>query len=641
MIAIFREFTKSIFAKILLGVLALGMAVWGVEGVFKNQLGNAVITAGSREVSPAEFQRIWNSVRQRREQQTGRPVTPAEMIEANAHRSIAEQLATENSFAHWITTARIKPADSLMADQISKVPEFFNPITNAFDETAFQTFLQRNNISKADFDREIRDQIAVSHFQTGMAMGLRAPRIYTAMQVAYQMERRDITWFPVTPQTAGIPSPPTDAQLTSFINENQDRLRRPEFRQITLVLFRPAHYAQQIVLNEAQVRQIYESRRAQLAQAERRTFTQITLANPAMAPRVVQALRANQDPAAVARAVGGQLVTYTDKPATSVPDAIVARTVFGMTAGQVSDPIRGQLGVAVVKLASVSPGREVSFEEARPDIERALRTEESSERVFNAVQKFEEARAAGATLQAAAQQVGAEMRALPFAVSEGGLTPQGQRVGAPEAVFKAAFALPPGGESDTAEEGGQGAYFVVRVDKVIPSGLPTIAADRAMLSNGWMALEVDKRMRAKAAELAARIAKGESVAAVAASAGASVQTIAGLERGRHPLFGPQLLNEIFLKKSGEGFNNRLGPPNARMAVPPYIVGRVDAIHTPPVGIAARAAEDRRLPASQQIMAEMAELAQTWARNKVKPKINTARVDTLVGVTQPDAPGKKK
>lgn len=645
MIALIRAFSKTIFARILLGVLAIAMAGFGLQGVFSDSLSTAVITAGDRQTSPQEFNRIWGRIRQQEEQRQGRPVTSDEMVAQNAHRAIADDLATRNSFAYWLQTARVRPSDTLLAERIAQIPDFFNPVTNAFDEKAFADVLARNGLTKKNFDREIRDEIATGHLGMGMAAGLRAPRIYSAMQVAYQMERRDITWFAVTDRIAGIPAAPTDAQLTTFINENKERLRRPEFRQLTLVLFRPANYGRQVAIDEAAVRRIYESRKAQLAQAERRTFTQITVNNPQIAPRVAAALRANQDPATVARQVGGQIIQWDDKPQTSVPDAAVAQAAFSMTVGQVSNPIRGQLGgISIVKLSNIAPGHEVPFEEARGPIEQAMRAEEAGQKVFDAVQKYEEARAAGATLEAAARQVGAEVRSLPFAVSDTGLTQQGQRVGAPDAVFKAAFDLPPGGESDSAEEAGQGAYFVVRVDKVIPPGLPTIAADRGMLTGAWIGLEVDKRMRAKSAELMARIARGETVAAVAASAGAQVQTTAGLERARHPLFSPQFLGEVFLKKPGEAFNTRLGPPNPRMVLPPYIVGKVDAVRTPPTVIAARTTEDARPVVSQAIVREMAELAQAYARDKVKPRIREDRIDRIVGATSADAPpppGKKK
>ena len=43
------------------------------------------------------------------------------------------------------------------------------------------------------------------------------------------------------------------------------------------------------------------------------------------------------------------------------------------------------------------------------------------------------------------------------------------------------------------------------------------------------------------------------------------------------------------------------------------------------------------------MREMAELAQSYARSKVKPKIRTSRIDALVGATEamPPPAGKKK
>lgn len=645
MITLFRQFSKSIFAKIIFGLLIIAMGAFGIQQAVTADLGSAVIVAGDRETSAVDFKRIFDNARKQEEARVQRPITAEDMIRANLHRRIANQLSEQNSVLSWLDSIRITAGDTLITDAMRREQAFLNPVTGAFDKDQFLQALQRAGMTEAEYQRETRDQLATMHFGSGMAMGLRAPRIYGAMQAAYALERRDISVFAVTPQMAGIPAPPTDAQLTQFINQNQAALRRPEFRQLTLVLFTAGAVASQVSVPEADIRRDYEARKASLAQAERRTFVQIPVRTPQSAQQVIAALRAGQDPAAVARAAGVTAVTFTDKPQTSVPDGAVAQAAFAMTAGQVSDPIRGQLGMAVVKLISIAPGHAVSFEEARPAIETRLRSEAAAEKVYEAVQKFEDARTAGKSMLEAAQIAGGRVVTLPAPVTESGLLPNGQRLGAAnmDAVFQAAFALAPGGESDATEDFGNGEYFAVKVDRVIPAGLPTIARDRPMLAGAWMGREIDKRMKAKAEELARRISRGESLAAVAASVGGQVRTVPNMTRQPNPALGP-LIQEIFLRRRGEAFSGRLPPPQPNAPVAPYAVGRIDAIHTPVPAVAARVVEAQRPQVSDSISRDMAQLASAAAKLRVKPRVKLEAIDSAVGAVAPAEPtpaGKKK
>jgi peptidyl-prolyl cis-trans isomerase D len=642
MISFFRKMSQSIFAKFLFGLLIIAMGAFGAQQAVQSQLRSGLIEAGDRSTTESDFKRIFENRRKQLEQQARRPVTQEELVRANEHRRLANELADQNSFMAWLDSIEFKPGDKLIADTMSRERAFLNPVTGAFDETQFRTALRDAGVTEEEYQPESRDQLASTHFGAGMAMGLRAPSIYGALQAAYALERRDVSVFQVTPQMTGVPAKPTDAQLTAFINENKDRLRRPEFRQLTLVMFTASAVANQVAVPEAEIRRTYEATKDRLAQAERRTFVTIPVRTPQDAQKVITALRANQDPNAVARSVGVTAVAYNDKPQTSVPDVAVARAAFSMQTGQVSDPIRGQLGMSVVKVTAISPGHAVSFEEAKPDIVTRLSNEAASEKVYEAVQKFEDARQAGKPMLEAARIAGGRVVTLPAPVTADGLVPSGQRLGNEnmKVVFEAGFALPPGGESDTTEDFGNGEYFAVKVDRVIPAGLPTLASNRSELTNAWMVRELDKRLKAKADELANRIRRGERIAAVAASAGGHLLTLPNLPRQPNPSLG-QLVQEIFLHKAGDVFTGLAGT-NRGSPVPIYLVGRVDAIHTPPQPVAARAVQTQAPRVADGLARDMAQLAQSAARARIKPKVKLEAIDAAVGATPPDVPaGKKK
>src|SRR5690606_22967531 len=86
-----------------------------------------------------------------------------------------------------------------------------------------------------------------------------------------------------------------------------------------------------------------------------------------------------------------------------------------------------------------------------------------------------------------------------------------------------AYSLSKGGESDVIDAG-QGQYFVLRLTDIRPAALPTLAEVREPLAAQWIQRENAKRLSAKTEELAGRVRGGQDIAAVAASAGATLVT---------------------------------------------------------------------------------------------------------------------
>lgn len=638
MLASARAFAKSWPAKLLLGALVIGLGIFGVEQAFTSgQWSTAVIKAGGREVSPIDFKREFDARRKEGEARAGRPITPAEMAEAGVHKVIAERMARQESLLDILHRIGLRPGDRLMADQLRQMQAFFNPITGAFDEKAFQDVLRREGYTKPQFDRQMRDQLTLMHFGDAMSIGLRAPRIMGALQAGYSMETRDLSLFVLGQNAIQMPGQPTDAQLEQFIRENQDRLRQPERRRVTLVLFTAKAVASQVSVPEDEVQRRFEARRAALSQGERRSFVQIALPDPRAAPRVIAGLRAGQDPRALAAAAGGQAVVYTEKAQSAVPDPAVAQAAFSLQPGQVSNLIQGRLGASVVKVNAVAPAREATLDEYRDQIVAAVRQEQEAEAIYAAVGKFDEAREKGVPLLEAARQAGAQIYSVPAPMTAQGVAPNGRPLGWPEPILRTAFELPPGGESDTAEEvgDGRGEYFAVKVDQVYPSGLPTVAKDREDLTRAWQINELRRRAEAKAQELAARVQRGESIQAVAASVGAQVQTRRNVPRQAGQNMPADLIGKLFSGKKGDAFPAQVGP----LA---FVVGRIDDLHSPPPGPAGRVVEEQRPAVTRELFDEMIGLAQIAAKERVKPKIFNDRVNAAAGLAPEDVPedGKK-
>lgn len=243
MLSATRKFAKSWVAAVLIGLLVLSFAIFGVNDAFQGNYTNDVVKAGSRHVSGPDFRREFDNFRKGAEEQTKRPITIEEAAQAGLDVRLMDEIATRESFGEMLRKIGIHPSDTLMESELRKIPAFFNPVSGAFDKALYQQRLSENGLDPARFETLLRDQIAESHTAAAMVNGLRVPRAYGALTALYELEARDVGYFVIDPRTVPQPAQPTDAQLQAFMKENAERMTLPEFRVLTVVAFTPSRSA--------------------------------------------------------------------------------------------------------------------------------------------------------------------------------------------------------------------------------------------------------------------------------------------------------------------------------------------------------------------------------------------------------------
>ncbi|HYD45976.1 MAG TPA: SurA N-terminal domain-containing protein [Phenylobacterium sp.] len=632
MLTAFRNFAKSWAAVILIGLLVISFAVFGINDVFRGQFSDWVVKAGERTVSAADFKRAFDNYRQQLSQQNqGQPVTTEQAVEGGVDRSLLEDMARNEAFSEILRRAGVRPSPELVVAELRKNPGLFDPVTGRFDENIYAQRLAENGLTPAQFEGYLRDELARTHLVAAVVNGLQAPKAYAALGAAYMTEQRDLAWFAIRPIAADRPPAPTDAQLTAFMQENAQRLTIPEMRILTVVRFSAAAQPPQPV-DPAEIAKRFEFRKDSLSQAETRTFVQVPAKDAAAAATIRQRLLAGEDPNAVARALGVEAIPYNDRPKSAVADRAVAEAAFALPAGAVSNPIQGGLGLAVVKVTAITPGREATLEQMRPAIQAELQAEAAQDRVYALTEAYDKAHAGGASLTEAAAKAGVPAVTVG-PVTNRGLNRQGQPTpGLSPKVLETAFALAADGESEVIEEA-KGEYFAVKVDRIQPAALPPLAEVKPQLVPVWTAVETVKRMQARADALVARLEKKEPLAQVAASVGATVNNAVGLDRataGQNQSVPRPVLGKAFAAKPGEAFSAEGGPFQ-------IVVGQLAAIRPAPARQVASFIEPQRQQLAVDIFRGLGESARVFARTKLKAQVNLERARSAIGVDPAAAP----
>ncbi|MBA4804370.1 MAG: peptidyl-prolyl cis-trans isomerase [Brevundimonas sp.] len=625
MLSVFRNFAKSPWAIGLLVLLALGLLITGGSqmDILANLGPRHVITAGDRSVDAAAFRTDMERIRASAQQQSGQAVSFEQLVgEGGELVQYLEQRSQQLGFMAWAWNAGVRPGKELVLRQIRQAPGFFDSVTGRFSEEQYRSVLAENNATPEMFEEQLRDEVMTRHFGAAVGAGARLPRIYGAVLANQAMETRDGRWFTVTQAMAGRAPAPTDAQLAAFMQQNAERMRLPEFRSGTLVLFdNPADAP--AAVSEADIRERFEFRREALSQPERRTFTTLTAPTRAAAERIAAALRAGQTPAAVGQANNLQPAEYADTPRSAVSDPAVAAAVFGLNEGQVSDPVQARVGFVVARVTGVTPGQPATLEDVREQVIQELRQEAARAAVYERVEAYDKARQEGKSLEAAVAEVGARTLKIPPVTRDGrSLTQPGFT--APPQLLESMWSLGANAVSEVVEAGG-GQYFVVRVDEITPPALPSLSDPqvRAQLATAWTARENARLLSTRVDALAARVRRGEDLAAVARSVGAEVNSASGVSR-QDQARGQGVLAGLFTTARNEVFSQQ-------QAADSFVIGRTDRITPPNPTLAAPMAEQFRTRMGSDNLNALGETAIRVAADRVGAEYDLEEARRALGL----------
>ncbi|ESQ75422.1 peptidylprolyl isomerase [Asticcacaulis sp. AC402] len=633
MISILREFTKSWIFKGLMVVIALSfVGAGGAYVALGSNNGTNVVTAGKQKVTAQQFKVLFERQKRAYEEQ-GQSVTTEALVEAGIHTRLLSEMTDRKAIVGWLQKLGVKPSNKLILAEVSKFPAFLNSVTGRFDMDTYRQQLLTNQMTDKEFEAELYDQIAISQFMSTAAAGLKAPRVFTAVDAAFTLQSRDASVFFLSPQNVANPSMPTEAEIAAFYKENQTRFVLPELRTASVITFSTAQYTQEIVVNDDDLRKVYEARRAALATPETRSFVQVRAPDMAAANKISSALKAGRSPEEAARDNKGEVITYTLKPRSAVSDSKVADAAFKMQTGEVSPPVQGTLSIAVLKMGEIKIGSAPSFESVREQLAEEVRRERASEKLNKASNDFSDALAKGEDFDAAARRLGLRVAQLEPMTAEGRTANPNANYSTYAPLVKGVYALQQVGSTSDVESLGEGEYFALKLVAIKPEGAPPLAQVQDQIVMMWMTQKMQDAINAKADEAMARLNKGESLAAVAASYKTNVRSMKGVTRqsAQQQQMPRELMGRIFLSKAGETFRAETPIPTQQGQIPAVAIGRLDGVTQGDSAQTNSMAAMTQAQVDKMVGGDLSALATTSARAAIKAHSNSGIAERALGI----------
>ncbi len=611
---------------VVIGVLAISFAIWGIGDIFRGFGRSTVATIGGTEITVEQFRTIYNERLQQIGRQAGRPITPEQARQLGLDRQIASQLVAEAALDERARQLGLTLADAEVARQIMSDPLFRGP-TGGFDRLRFEQLIRNANYTEARFTQEQRRVALRKQLADTVSGGLKAPNVAVNSVHRYTAEERAVEYLVLGAAQAGeIPAPSAEA-LKTYFDEHKGLFRTPEYRAITTLSLTPLNLAPWIEVSDADARRVYEDRSARYVTAERRSVSQIVFPTAEEAKAAAERIAAGTSFVQVAadRNLSEKDIDLGLVPKSAIVDSAVGNAAFSLKEGETSAPVAGRFGTVLVHVSKIEPERVRPFEDVATEIRQEIALDRARVEVQTKHDKVEDERAAGLRLDEVAKKLGLQVQTIE-AMDRSGRNPAGEAIadlpGGADLV-PAAFAALVGVETDPLQLPG-GGYLWFDVTGVQPSRERNFEEVKDRIEVRWREDQQADVLKRRAAEIVDKLKAGASTADLASAAGVEVKTATDVRRNGSGALSPRAVEAAFAARKGDAVTAEGSGPAER------IVLRVTDIKIPPPDPAA--ADARQM--NERVKRALAEdlLTQYIMRleSELGATINTQALSQVVG-----------
>jgi peptidyl-prolyl cis-trans isomerase D len=607
-----RQGAKGWVSKVLMGLLVLSFAVWGIGG-FQGYGAGTLATVGDQEVTVQEFARLYDQA-QRVASQSGQSANTDQVL---------SQLLLGAAVDDEASRYGLGVSDDRVAEEIADT-EVFQNANGVFDRQRFETLLLSSRMDPDEYIADVKRDLVRGQIAGSINAGIEAPQ--PAVEAIYRLrnEERTISYFVVDDSAIEPVGEPSEAALQAYFEEQKADFRAPEYRALALLTLQPATLADPSAVTEEEIQAEYERRKASFEQPERRRVEQISFDDADAANAALAAIEGGEDFAAVAESNGLEVTDLGLKTKAEVLDPAIAEAAF---AAEIETPVavtEGALQPSVIRVTEVEAGSVTPLSEVEERLRGEIATRNARETVNDVYDQIEDERAAGSTLEEAAKALSLPYRQID-AVARDLRAPDGSLVfDVPNVneVINEAFESDIGIENSPIRAGD--GWVFMEVTDVTPARDRTLDEVRDEVVAAWTEAETQQRIAERADSLFERLQGGTPLATLAGEIGATVQTTEGVTRTESPegLSG-NAVNQAFAGPQGHVANAE-GPGNGRTLL------KVDRVVTPAFFAETTDAQEIAGQLTEGLQESVREAFYTQLRNSRDINVNNAVLQQLTG-----------
>ena len=532
-----RRGSTGIIAKILLSLLIVSFAVWGIADVFTGYTRGAVATVGDAKISSTDYDRVLRTELDGISAEAERRVTMEEARRQGIDRLVLSKMIGQTALKEYASQINLGLSQDRVVANLFSDPGFAGP-DGKFSRTGFNDLLNRLGMSESQFlalrlDDDLRQQ-----FSSAVLNATVTPQAMVDIENGYKNETRDIEFFKIDAgQKVSVPEP-DDAKLQAYYKDNTASFMTPEFRKFNVLVASAGDLKKEVTVTDEELKASYEAEKETYDTPEKRRVQQISFKDKATADAAREALiKGTKNFMDVAKDNGAKEsdVNLGMVSKAQLIDPKIAEVAFTVDRDAISEVIEGRFATVLLRVIEIAPGRTSTFEETKEKVRDKLATAKATTLLQEKVDLVEEGRNAGKTKKQIGEELKLRYVEVP-AADKDGKSPEGTAVldiPTPERVTRLVFRTEPGTLTEPVEIGSDGYAWVEVLGIDAPKEKP-FESVKAEVKSAFVDSERRRLVKEFADKLIERLKSGEDFAKVAADAGGTPDKVETVKRNLVP-----------------------------------------------------------------------------------------------------------
>jgi len=385
MLSEIRDRATGWIAYIIVGIIIIPFAFWGVNQYFAGGEDVVVATVGDAEIQQNEYRRALDSRRRQLRQVMGENFNPELANSPAFKRRVLDDMIARALLNQHADEQGYQVGDQQLAEAIRSNPRFQQE--NDFSPEAYQSAVSQMGLTRTGFESRMRRQLVLDQIRSGVTSSSIVTPSEERRLLSLLVQKRTFDYSVMEPESYVDEQTVTDAEVEAEYDADSERYRTPERMQVRYVELSVDDLASAVYVTEEELRRAYERNKERFQTDPVRHASHILIetgsgANAdepeqalAKARDLIEQLKAGADFAELAR-------EHSDDPGSASKGGDLGRVEEGVMVqpfeealfdldeeGEIAqEPVKSRFGYHIIKLTEYQPGETKPFEAVKEQL---------------------------------------------------------------------------------------------------------------------------------------------------------------------------------------------------------------------------------------------------------------------------------
>jgi len=392
------------FIQIVLALIILPFAFWGIDSYRKSGSGEALATVNGEKIYQQEFDNALRQQQARMREMMGDKFDPALFDKPEVKHSILENLLSQRLLTLQAKASGLTVSDEQLAKVIAGIEAFQKD--GKFDKERYESVLHSQSMTPLMFEARVQQELGMRQLTDAYVHNGYAADSVADKLIRINEQQRVVSMSQIMADSFLKQVNVDDAAVKTYYEKNATEFQTPEQARVEYVTLSAEALLPQVVVDDAEIKKYYEEHQPEFGTQEQREAAHILIsvakqasdaekqAAKAKAEQVLQQVKQSptkfaelakqysQDPGSAAN--GGDLGAFGRgmmvKP---FEDA-----AFQLKIGEISGLVQSDFGFHIIKLTKIIPAKVRALDEMKAEIALKLKMQKAGDKFAEMAEKF-------------------------------------------------------------------------------------------------------------------------------------------------------------------------------------------------------------------------------------------------------------